>query len=386
MPATCTQVLVRTQFYLTIFGALYVAVIGLLAIPFVQSNALYLNRLRFPWFADFDTPEKYGLAPNKTLNFKLNTADSETLGAWFILSDSYYHSLPSIPSSVHTHVQEALQRNPTILFFHGNAATRAFSARVQYYTAFTSRLSANVLAVDYRGFAESSGEPSEAGLVCDARAAWDWLISKGAKQEDILIMGHSLGTGVTAQLGAQLDGEGINHRGLVLLSPFSSIQEVLKTYSILGVAPLLKPLVMFPWAWNLLTRCLVHRFDTLKVVPHIKSPVIIAHALDDWDIPYTHSEVIFDTFLKSHLPSIPPLPTALPIRTETWNLFETHRQAHFAKRKEIVTHIDMGNFGTIDEFEEGRKIMLVKTKAGNHDYLGIQEGLQDIIGKTFGLF
>ena len=195
---------------------------------------MYLNRLRFPWFADFDAPENYSLArkllslfqnhhynfqlANKTLNFKLNTADNETLGAWFILSDSYYHTLPSIPSSVDTHVQEALKRHPTILFFHGNAATRAFSVRVQYYKAFTSRLRANVLAIDYRGFAESSGDPSEAGLVCDARAAWDWLISQGAKPDDILIMGHSLGTGVTAQLGAQLDQEGINHRGLVLLS------------------------------------------------------------------------------------------------------------------------------------------------------------------------
>ena len=115
-------------------------------------------------------------------------------------------------------MQEALKRYPTILFFHGNAGTRAFSVRVQYYKAFTSRLRANVLAIDYRGFAESSGEPSEAGLVRDGRAAWDWLISQGAKQEDILIMGHSLGTGVTSQLGAQLDEEGINHRGLVLLS------------------------------------------------------------------------------------------------------------------------------------------------------------------------
>jgi abhydrolase domain-containing protein 12 len=124
-------------------------------------------------------------------------------------------------------VQEALKRHPTILFFHGNAATRAFAVRVQYYQALTSRLRANVLAIDYRGFADSTGAPNEAGLVRDGRTAWDWLISQGAKAEDITIMGHSLGTGVTAQLGAQLDAEGINYRGLVLLSvrmlPYKSI-------------------------------------------------------------------------------------------------------------------------------------------------------------------
>lgn len=388
MPASSSPSFVsRAQFYLAICGGLYVGIIGLLAIPFFQSNAIYLNRIRIPWFANFDTPEKYGLAPNKTLNFKLKTADKETLGAWFILSDAYYHTLPSIPSSVDTHVEEALKRHPTIIFFHGNAATRAFPARVQYYHAFTSRLRANVLAIDYRGFADSTGRPSEAGLVRDARAAWDWLISRGAKEEDVLLMGHSLGTGVASQLVSQLDAEGINHRGLVLLSPFSSIPEVLKTYSVLGLVPVMKPLTMFPWALNMALRLLVHRFDTLQVVPHIKSSVIIAHALNDFDIPYTHSEVLFNAFLKPHLPAITPLPTTLPVPTDTWNQFEIQRQAHFAKREVIVTSTDIGNFGTVDEFEqEGRKIVLVKTQAGNHDFLGVQEGLQDIIGRSFRLF
>lgn len=113
---------------------------------------------------------------------------------------------------------EALKLHPTILFFHGNGATRALARRVQYYKEFTSRLRANVLAIDYRGFADSTGEPSEPGLLRDARAAWDWLISQGANERDILIMGHSLGTGVTAQLGVQLDREGISSRGLVLLA------------------------------------------------------------------------------------------------------------------------------------------------------------------------
>ncbi|KAF9013358.1 hypothetical protein BDQ17DRAFT_596341 [Cyathus striatus] len=82
------------------------------------------------------------------------------------------------PANVSEHITFALKRYPTILFFHGNAATRAFSVRVQHYKAFSSRLHANVLAIDYRGFGESTGIPSEKGLVTDARAAWDWLISR----------------------------------------------------------------------------------------------------------------------------------------------------------------------------------------------------------------
>jgi pimeloyl-ACP methyl ester carboxylesterase len=89
-----------------------------------------------------------------------------------------------------------VKKYPTILFLHGNGATRAFGYRVQHYKALSSRLSANVLAIDYRGFADSSGYPSEAGLTIDARSAFDWLMSQGAKSDDILIVGLSLGTGV----------------------------------------------------------------------------------------------------------------------------------------------------------------------------------------------
>jgi abhydrolase domain-containing protein 12 len=174
-----------------------------------------------------------GFAANKTINLKIRTADNETLGSWFILSDPYYRSLSSIPfnSEFDTHITSSLERHPTLLFLHGNAATRAFHARIQHYQGFSSRLSANVLAIDYRGFGDSTGHPSEAGLVRDGRAAWDWLVSRGAKQENIIIIGHSLGTGVTSQLAAELYDEGIKPRGIVLLSVRSRTKHPLASVS-----------------------------------------------------------------------------------------------------------------------------------------------------------
>lgn len=155
---------------------------------------------------------------NRTLNLKIHTSDNETIGAWFVLSDPYYHSLPAIPTDIAAHVIPALKEYPVILFFHGNAATRAFSARIRHYQGFSSRLGANVLAIDYRGFADSTGQPSEAGLLRDARSAFDWLVARGKRPEDILIVGHSLGTGVSGLLGTELSSQGINCRGIVLLS------------------------------------------------------------------------------------------------------------------------------------------------------------------------
>lgn len=184
----------------------------------------------------------------KTYNFYLNTHDNETIGAWFLFSDTYYRSQPFPPPATPSleSVQTAIRTKPTVLFFHGNAGTRASRFRVAHYQAFTARLEANVLAIDYRGFADSSGTPSEDGLAIDARTAWDWLVTNGAKDQDILIVGHSLGTSVAARLAGELSGEEVKYRGVMLMSPFSSIKALLNTYSILWFFPIMKPLSVVP--------------------------------------------------------------------------------------------------------------------------------------------
>ncbi|KAF7357659.1 Abhydrolase domain-containing 12 [Mycena sanguinolenta] len=385
-------------------GGLYVATVVLLTIPYFQTHTLFLHAVKLPFFANFDVPELYGLAPNKTINLRIETADNESLGAWFVLSDSFYHSLPTIPSQPSDLLATALNARPTILFFHGNAATRALGARIQHYTGYSSRLAANVLVIDYRGFADSTGTPTQPGLARDARAAWNWLIKNGASADQILIMGHSLGTGVSSLLAAELSDEGISPRGLVLLSPFSSITKLLETYSIFGVVPLIKPLAMVPWVAKMVLSMLVHTFETDTLVPRIKGPVLIAHAgkpflgfslLDlismaenDWEIPYSHSQALFDAFLDPLLPTAPQLPAnAAAFTQEEWSLFMDRVAKRKDLREGIVTTVELRNFGTVHEFtESGRKVTFVHTRAGGHDYLGIQEGLHDIIGRNFGFF
>ena len=191
----------------------------------------------------------------KTLNFNLTTPDDEILGSWFILAEPLYQALPneflSSYSKSGSAIRYALQHAPTILLLHGAAGSRAAQWRVATYGAFTSRLACNVLAFDYRGFGDSTGIPTEDGVVKDAYAAWHWLLDNGAKGEDILVVGHSLGTAVTAQfvsrlaLDAVIDEKAEKPRGVVLLAPFTSAGSLLETYSILEI-PVLQPLQMFP--------------------------------------------------------------------------------------------------------------------------------------------
>jgi abhydrolase domain-containing protein 12 len=175
-----------------------------------------------------------------------------------VLADGFYQKLPFPPNTTDaaSHIPAAVKTHPTILFLHGNAASRAAPARVQVYSALSSRVGANVLAIDYRGFGDSSGgPPSEEGLGRDARAAWEWLRNMGAKGENILVVGHSLGTAIATRLVAELAREDVACRGVVLLAPFSSMRQLLETYTIFGVFPIKGPIRMIPGASS---KCAVH--------------------------------------------------------------------------------------------------------------------------------
>ena len=114
--------------------------------------------------------------------------------------------------------------------------------------------------------------------------------------------------------------------------------------------------------------------------------MLIAHAENDWDIPDSHSDVLFQAFLERQLPPLDIPSNVLAMSKEDWEIVESQQKARQNKRKEILKSTTFANFGRMDEFsEDGLKIVLVKTLAGGHNYIGVQEGLQDIIGRTFAI-
>ncbi|KAF6760653.1 Alpha/Beta hydrolase protein [Ephemerocybe angulata] len=327
----------------------YVAVILFIMLPAIQTYTIYAHHIDVWGFKKFEHPEHYGLAPGKTVNMKLTSSDNTTIGAWFIFSDPFYRTLPHPHLHTHAtsskHIPEAVGTTPTILFLHGNTGTRAHKLRTVLYSSLTARLGANILAIDYRGFGDSSGHPSVQGVGRDARAGFDYLVQQGAKPQDILIVGHSLGTAVAGLLASELGRENVHFRGVVLMSPFSSIRTLLDQYYLLGCLPL----------WSL-----KHGFDTLSLVPDIKSDVLIAHAEDDWDIPHTHSSALFNAFLD---PSEP-----------------------FAAPNTSVSTTHISGYGSFSQARvANRNVALLKTERGGHD-LGKVEGVQDTIGRLFGLY
>ena len=110
---------------------------------------------------------------------RLKTEDGESLLAW---------SIPPAPG------------RPLILYFHGNAG--GIDLRVERFHAI-AKAGMGLLAIEYRGYASSTGSPSERGLKLDGEAAYAAAIASGVAPERIVPLGKSLGSGVAVALAAR---------------------------------------------------------------------------------------------------------------------------------------------------------------------------------------
>ncbi|HRR28590.1 MAG TPA: alpha/beta hydrolase [Victivallales bacterium] len=159
----------------------------------------------------------------------------------------------------------------TILFCHGNAGN--ISHRIFSITQF-HKLGCNVLIFDYRGYGKSEGRISEEGSYLDGEAAYDFLISRGFSERDIILFGRSLGGAVAAKIAKSR-----SPFALILESTFTSIPDMgAKIYPFLPVRAF----------------CFI-KYDTLKIIADIKCPILIVHSPDDEIVPYEMGQKLFNS-------------------------------------------------------------------------------------------
>jgi abhydrolase domain-containing protein 12 len=112
------------------------------------------------------------------------------------------------------------------------------------------------------------------------------------------------------------------------------------------------------------------------------------HAEDDWDIPYTHSETLFNALLEHLLPSIvtPPIGAATSWVKDDWDKFYATHSVRTNVQKSLVTNSEIPHFGTVNQFMRGNdkgKVVFLKTIEGGHNKMGALEGVQEVIRVTF---
>ncbi|RUP47494.1 Alpha/Beta hydrolase protein [Jimgerdemannia flammicorona] len=302
-PATMSLLSILIQRTVLVSASLvvgYALVVLLLTFPVPQRHAIYLNWANYPFKVDWDAPECFGFAHNKVRNFNITTSDNVTLGAWHVLPSKYHMTsgLRHVPANAtvpESKYEAAFTQKgvDTVLYLHGNAGNRASPWRIGTYKRLADKFNINIVTVDYRGFGNSGGFPTEEGLKIDAKAVWDWLISRGVRPNQIIVFGHSLGTGVATHLASSLSLAGTPPKTLILEAAYSSIAELLFDYRMLSVVPLLGPFKWFPYLQDRIRERLNEQFDSLAAIEHVTSPTLLIYGTRDSDIPPSHSRRLF---------------------------------------------------------------------------------------------
>lgn len=167
---------------------------------FLVSQVISIPFIKRP-FQDLSHPQKtYSL--QKAMNLKITVASDQTIGAWFLQPvTGNYPALPMdsdeqyLPHESSNHDGNFLvsPNQVVILYLHGNAETRSQYHRRALYVLF-QKMGYFVLAIDYRGYADSSWvSTTQSTMVQDAKAAYDWLDRNAHHEAKIFIWGHSLG-------------------------------------------------------------------------------------------------------------------------------------------------------------------------------------------------
>jgi uncharacterized protein len=160
---------------------------------------------------------------------------------------------------------------PVILYLHGARWNLTGSVtRVDRWR----KLGFNVLAVDYRGFGQSSDlSPSEETAYEDAEAAWTYL-ARIAPQSARYIVGHSLGGAIAVELARRRP----DANGLVLEATFTSVRDMV---------------AQSPWSFLPVDLILTQEFDALKKIPELRVPVVVVHGTRDAVVPYEMGEKLY---------------------------------------------------------------------------------------------
>lgn len=212
----------------------------------VAGLALFQRRLLYT--PDRDAP----IAPPRAQVLRLAAADGVSLTAWFF---------PALaPASGYA-----------VLFCHGNGGNLA--TYTEYYDALPAAGFA-VLAFDYRGFGDSGGAPTEAGIYLDVRAALAALLARvEVDPRKVVYLGKSLGSGPATDLAAERAPA-----LLVLETPFTSIADVARW--------------RFP---GLPVEALIQdRFDNLSKIARVRAPLLVIHGDRDAGVPLAQGRRLFE--------------------------------------------------------------------------------------------
>lgn len=221
--------------------SLYVKIaLGVLGLYLAVTLVAYFGQRKLLYFPDSERVQPAAQGLRGVAERLLSTPDGERLIVWY---------------------GKARPGQPTLLYFHGNGGNLA--DRVPRVERFMGE-GWGVYMLAWRGYAGSSGSPTETNNAADSKLAYDALVAEGVAPQSIIVYGESLGSNLAARIAAEK-----RVAGVVLDAPFTSIVAMAaKVYPYLPVGPLV-----------------LDRYETDKMIGGVKVPVLILHGERDSIVP-----------------------------------------------------------------------------------------------------
>jgi fermentation-respiration switch protein FrsA (DUF1100 family) len=163
---------------------------------------------------------------------------------------------------------------PVLVWFHGNGETVAGLAPLlrEFQPPGVA-----LLAVDYRGYGASTGNPTVANSERDALVLWDWIAARpDLDAARVVVYGRSVGSGPAVALAAQRPVA-----GLIVESPFTSLGAMAR-----------RSFPIFP-------SFLAGRgFNNLARIGDVRAPVLIIHGDRDSLIPTQMGRLLYERMIE----------------------------------------------------------------------------------------
>ncbi|XP_041703292.2 lysophosphatidylserine lipase ABHD12 isoform X2 [Coregonus clupeaformis] len=281
--------------------------------PWILGHVVCSHWLRLPYLVDLASPAELSL--NHTLNFYLSPEEGISLGVWHTVPDSQWQKAQG--SGPEWYSETLGDESPVIIYLHGNVGSRAIHHRVEL-VKILSAAGYHVLSLDYRGYGDSSGEPSEVGMTSDAIYLYQWVKTR-SRTSEVCLWGHSLGTGVATNAAVKIQEQAkelARERardprditladlepsyavdGVILEAPYTNMEEEVASH------PLSMLYQYLPGFESILHHIMQRNnmvFANDENLKTLTTRVLFLHAEDDNVVPFYMGQKLYQIALQAH--------------------------------------------------------------------------------------